>query len=91
MSCNSFNVIYVVICSACLEEYIGETGAGKTRLRYRVRVYRQHIKQPEHGKLKVEEHIRICGRGTIKIFSFLQMESNDTNLTMTYESKFQTE
>ena len=33
MSCNSFNVIYVLICSGCLEEYIEETGAGKTRLR----------------------------------------------------------
>ena len=36
--CNSFNVIYVVICSGCLEEYIGETGVGKTRLRDSVRV-----------------------------------------------------
>ena len=44
MSCNSFNVIYVVICSDCLEEYIGETGVGKARLKDRVRVYRQHIK-----------------------------------------------
>ena len=52
--CNSFNVIYVVICSGCLEEYIGETGVGKTRLRDSVRVCRKHIKQPEHQKLKVE-------------------------------------
>ena len=28
MFCNSFNVIYVVICSGCLEEYIGKTGVG---------------------------------------------------------------
>ena len=48
MSCNSFNVIYVVVCSSCLEEYILETFAGKTRLRDYVRVYRQHVKQPEH-------------------------------------------
>ena len=61
MSCSSFNVIFVVICSGCLEEYIGETSVGKTRLRDRVIVYRQHIKQPEHHKLKVEEHIQICG------------------------------
>ena len=73
MSCNSFNVIYVLISSGCLEEYIEETGLGKTRLRDRVRVYRQHIKQPEHQKLKVEEHIRICARGTLKIFPFIQM------------------
>ena len=29
MSCNSFNVIYVGICSGCLEEYIGEMGVDK--------------------------------------------------------------
>ena len=57
MSCNSFNAIYVVICSGCLEEHIGESGVGRTRLRDRVRVYRQLTKQPEHQKLKVEEHI----------------------------------
>ena len=55
MHCNSFDVIHVLICSGCLEEHIGETGVGKTRLRDRVRVYRQYIKQPEHQKLQVEE------------------------------------
>ena len=59
MSCNSFNAIYVVICSGCLQEYIAKRGVGKTRLRDRVKVYRQHIQQPEHQQLKVEEHIRI--------------------------------
>ena len=63
MSCNSFNVIYVLICSGCLEEYIGQTAVGKIRLRDGVRVRTQHIKQPEHQKLKVEEHVRICGTG----------------------------
>ena len=53
MSCNSFNVICVVICSGCLEEDIGETGAGKTWLRVWFRLCRQHIKQPQHEQLKV--------------------------------------
>ena len=38
MFCNSFNVIYVLICSGCLEEYTGETGVGKRRKRDRIRV-----------------------------------------------------
>ena len=80
-----------MICSGCLEEYIGETGVGKTRLRDRVRVRRQHMKQPEHQKLKVKEQARICGRGSFKIFPFLQMRSNDRNLRRTYETKFQRE
>ena len=91
MSSNSFNVIYLLICSGCLKEYIGETGVGKPKLRDRVKVYRQHIKQPEHQKLKVEEHIRFRGRDSFKIFPFLQMQSNDTNLRRAYETKFQRE
>ena len=91
MSCNSFNVIYVVICSDCLEEYNEETGLSKTSSKDRIREYRQCIKQPEHQQLKVEEHIRICGRASFKIFLFPQMRSNDTNLSRSYEIKFQTE
>ena len=44
-TCDSFNLIYVVICDKYKEEYIGETDK-KTKLRDRVRVYRQHIQQP---------------------------------------------
>ena len=40
MSYNSFNVIYVVICSDYLEECTGKTDVDKTRLRDRVKVYR---------------------------------------------------
>ena len=29
-TCDSFNLIYFVICDTCKEEYIGETGEGKT-------------------------------------------------------------
>ena len=54
--------------------------------RDRVRVYLLHIKQPEHQKLKVEEHIQICGRCSLKIFPFPQMQSNDTNLRRVYET-----
>ena len=52
MLCISFNVIYVVICSGCLEEYIGETGEGKTRLKDRFKVYRQQIKQFRASTIK---------------------------------------
>ena len=38
MTCKSSDLIYVVICSTCNEEYIGETGERKTRVRDRVRV-----------------------------------------------------
>ena len=89
MSCDSSNVIYTVICSGCNEEYIGETGVGQTKIRDRVRVYRQHVRDKQYQQLKVEEHIRDCGKGEFKIFPFLQMRSNDTFLRRSFESKFQ--
>ena len=89
MSCDSSNLIYVVQCAGCLEEYIGETGEGETKLRDRVRVYRQHINDPIYQMLKVEGHIRICGKGKFTIFPFLQMRSQDTQLRRAFESKFQ--
>ena len=56
MSCISFNVIYVVIGSELLEKYVGEICLDKTILR-KYQSIRQHAKQPENQKLKVEEHI----------------------------------
>ena len=40
MPCNVKNVIYVMKCRGCTEEYIGETG---TFLHERVKVHKQHI------------------------------------------------
>ena len=91
MSCSSFNVFYAITCSGCLKEYMRETVVGKIRLMERIGVYKQYIKQSEHQKLKVEENIRICGRDSFKIFLFLQMQSNKTNIRGSYEAKFQTE
>ena len=56
MTFESSDLVYVVICSTCNEEYIGETGEVKTRVRDRARVYRQHIRQPHYQQLKCEEH-----------------------------------
>ena len=54
MACDRRNLIYVVICPTCKEEYIGETGISDSKLRDRVRICRQHIQRPEHEKPKVE-------------------------------------
>ena len=87
-SCDSSNLLYIIICLTYGEEYSGETGIGKTRLRDRVRVYRQHIRQPEYQKLKVEEHLRTFGKGTFKIFPLLQMRSSEIDLRRSYERNF---
>ena len=88
MDCNSSNLIYVVICPTCKEEYIGETGMNKTALRNRVTLYRQHINDPKYEMLKVEKHLRECGKGNFKIFPFLQLRQQDTTLRRTMEQKF---
>ena len=87
--CDSFNLIYVVISGTCIEEYIGETGKGKTKLKDRVRVYRQHIRQPQYQQLKVEGHLTVCGNGEFRILSLLQMHSQDASLRRSYQTRFQ--
>ena len=84
MSCDSSNLINVIICPTCGEEYIGETGLNNTKLRDRVRVYRD----PRYQVLKVEDHLRTCGGGKFKIFPLLQIRSNDTDLGRVYEANF---
>ena len=79
-SCESYNPLYIIICPTCGEEYTGETVIGKTKLRYRVRVYRQHIRQPEYQKLKVEEHLTTCGKRTLKTLLYFRCEA----LKLTY-------
>ena len=88
MTCDNRNLIYVIICSTCKGEYIGKTGIGDSKLRDRVRIQRQHIRQPEHEKLKVEKHLRTYRKGNFTIFPFLQMRSNDRDLRREYEDYF---
>ena len=76
-SWDSSNLLYIIICPTCCEEYTGKTEIGETKLRDRVRIYRQHIRQHEYQKLKVEEHLRTCGKGTFKIFPLLQMAGSE--------------
>ena len=71
--CDSFNLIYVVICDTCKEEYIRETGEGKTK----------------DNQIVSSTHLRVCGNGEFSIFPLLQMPSKDTNLRQSYETRFQ--
>ena len=87
-SCDIYNLLYIIICPTCGEEYTSKTGNGKTKLRGRVRVYRQHIRQSKYQKLKVEEHLRMCGKVTFKIFPLLHMGSSETDLRKSYEINF---
>ena len=88
MTCESNDLIYVVIYSTCNEEYIGETGEGKTRVRCRVRVYQQHICQPQYQQLKCQVHFLTCGKRKFKIFPFFKLYSQNKYLRELYEKYF---
>ena len=87
-SCDGSNLLYIIICPICGGKYTSETAVGKTKLRERVRVYRQHIKQSEYQKLKVEEHLRTCGKGAFNIFPLVQMRSSKIDLRRIYDRNF---
>ena len=91
MICESNDLVHVGTCSTCNEEYIGETGEEKTRVRGRVRVYRQHMRQPQYQQIKREEYFRTCGKGEFKIFPFFKLHSHnkylkEQNLNQRYTS-----
>ena len=57
MTCEVKNVVYVMKCRGCNEEYTGETG---NYLRCRVTVHNQKIRDPKTRMLFVSEHLSIC-------------------------------
>ena len=43
---------------SCKEQYIGKTEIGYFRLGDKVRLHRQHIRQPKHEKRKAERYLK---------------------------------
>ena len=83
--CNSSNLIYLIKCKGCNEEYIGQTGR---TLKERVVLYRQHINSPIYGTIYVEKHLRTCGNKEFFIFPFFQLISKERNNRETHEETF---
>lgn len=70
MTCKSENLIYCIKCNGCSEIYIGQTG---NALVERVRIHRQHIRQPQYRKIPLSKHLDECGGGFFKIFPFYKL------------------
>lgn len=86
MSCQSKNLIYTIICDdGCNQFYIGETG---TTLRTRIRVHKQQIRDPEYRKIKLSEHIDVCGRGQFKVFPFYKLFTESATERREKEKQF---
>ena len=57
MDCSSKNLLYVIKCEGCEENYIGQTG---NDLRKRMTVHRQQIKDPSTRKIPLSAHLSEC-------------------------------
>ena len=73
LSCKSKNVIYVIQCRGCNEQYIDET----VNFRNRITLRTQHIRHAELRKIPVSGHIADCSDQDPKylVFTFYQMKT----------------
>ena len=85
MNCESRNVIYLITCSGCGEQYIGETG---TPLKTRMTTHRQQIRDPETRKIAVSGHIAQCGQGKFTVSPFYKMDTDSQDLRRSKEHYF---
>ena len=77
MTCEVKNGLYVMKCSVCREEYIGQTD---NYLRKLVTVQNQQVRDPRTSMLYVSGHIDTCANRfnpKYTIFSFYKMYSED--------------
>ena len=84
-NCETLNLIYVIICSGCKKEYIGQTGG---QLKERLSIYRQQIRQPEYEKIEVKRYLWTCAKEIFKMFSFFKMRENNKILRECYVDHF---
>ena len=78
MTCVSSNLIYVITCAGCGENYIGQTG---DTLRHRMTVHRQQIREPKYQCTHVSEHIRNCAKNVspnFTVFPFYKFHKDTT-------------
>ena len=72
------NLMYIIICSGCSKEYIGQT---RRQLKKRLSIYRHHIRPPEFKKMEIGRHVHNVQKEYL-IFSFLKNE----NITKSLEN-----
>lgn len=59
ITCESSNLIYVITCAGCGENYIGQTG---DTLRHRMTVHRQQLRETKYQCTAVSGHLRNCAK-----------------------------
>ena len=86
MSCDVKNVVYVITCRGCNENYIGET----VNLRHRTTVDNQQIRVPSTRMIPLSAHIDNCSDKDPKyyIFPFYKVKTMDAAVRKMKESYF---
>ena len=72
-SCNSRNLIYLIVCKCKVHTYIGECQI----LKQRVLLHRSNINCERNRILKVSKHIYECSKGEFSIYPFYKMQSDN--------------
>ena len=78
MDCSSKNLLYVIKCEGCGEDYFGETG---NELRKRMTVHRQQIRDPTINMIPLSAHLRTCAKDKenyFTLFPFYKFADNTT-------------
>ena len=82
---DSSNLIYVVICQGCKQEYTAETDC---LMKERINICKQHTRQSQYRQMAVEEHLCICGDPTFYMFLFFKIFQENKSLRKSYEDYF---
>ena len=84
--CSSRNLLYVLKCKCCGENYLGETG---DELCSRCTVHRQQGKEgAQIQAVKADQHLRICGKDDYLVFPFKRLKKNCTIYRRVVEDDF---
>ena len=81
LTCESQNVVYVLECQKCHENYIGSTTLTLTR---RMTLHRSQIKNEQYRILSVSQHLHSCSDGNFFVLPILQAK-NETLLLLQEE------
>jgi hypothetical protein len=79
LNCKSSNVLYIITCNGCNQQYVGMT---TQTLAHRFTIHRQQINHPKYRQIGVSEHIANCSSSNIQfnVTPFYKFSSNTTGL-----------
>ena len=74
LTCESQNVVYVLECERCHENYIGSTTLQLTK---RITLHRSQIKNEQYRTLFVSQHLSNCSNGNFFVLPIFQAKNEN--------------